>query len=93
MNITPSSARPVTASAVVASTPTTFRGLSIKDTSAAGNTIKVYDNPSAASGTILFERVLAANADVTVMDPSGVRGASGLYFSSTGSVEGSVFIS
>jgi hypothetical protein len=89
----PSTAKAVTGSGVISATPAAFRGLSVKDTSAAGNTVKIFDNPSTASGTIIFEKVLASGGDVTFTDPAGIRGATGLYLSTTGSVEGSVWIS
>jgi hypothetical protein len=50
----------VTATGAVFALPCTFRGASIRDTSGATNTIRIYDNASAASGTILLTVQLAA---------------------------------
>jgi hypothetical protein len=83
----------VTGAGVVNATPCTFRGCSIRDTSGSTNTIKVYDNASAASGTILLAVQLAANASVPPLAVSdGLRANAGLYLSTTGSVEGSVWV-
>lgn len=83
----------VTGTGVVNAGPCTLRGLSIHDTSAAGNTVKIYDNASAASGTLLFAYTLASGGTtppLTIDD--GLRASAGLYLSCTGSVEGSVWI-
>lgn len=82
---------PVTGAGVVMATPCSYRGLSIRDTSGATNTVTLYDNASAASGTVLFSYVLAANAAVPPENvPDGVRCANGLYLNTTGAVVGSV---
>lgn len=81
------------AAGVVVGGPCTLRGLSIRDTSNAVNTIKIYDNASAASGTILFSYQLAALAAVPPLSiDDGVRAVAGLFMTATGGIEGSVWI-
>lgn len=83
----------VTATGAVIARPCTFRGCSIRDTSGAGNTIKIYDNASAASGTVLMAVQLAANASVPPLSVAdGLQAVNGLYLSATGAVEGSVWV-
>lgn len=83
---------PVTGAGAVSAAPCTFRGYAITDTSGANNTIKLYDNASAASGTVLASFVLAANATRELDINDGCRCAKGIYLNSTGSVEGHVRI-
>jgi hypothetical protein len=83
----------VTATGVVVATPASLRGCSIRDTSGATNTVKIFDNASAASGTILLSVQLAANASIPPLAiDDGLRAANGLFLSATGAVEGSVWI-
>ena len=90
---TQASAVSVTGTGVVQAGPCTLRGLSIRDTSGSGNTVKLYDNASAASGTVLFAYALAANGTTPPLTiDGGLRAAAGLYLSATGAVEGSVWI-
>lgn len=71
----------------------TLRGCSIRDTSGVTNTIKVYDNASAASGPVLFAVQLAGNASVPPLSiADGLRAANGLFLQATGAIEGSVWI-
>lgn len=87
------SAIPVTAAGVVNGSPCTLRGASIRDTSGSTNTIRIYDNASAASGTILLTVQLAANASIPPLPiADGVRALNGLYLSATGALEGSVWV-
>lgn len=87
-------ARDVTGSGgVVVATPCTLRGASIRDTSGATNTVRLFDNASAAAGTPLLAVQLAAGAAIPpLVIPEGVRAAAGLFLQTTGSVEGSVWI-
>lgn len=80
----------VTGTGVVVTTPCTYRGLSIRDASGATNTITLYDNASAASGTVISSYQLAANASAAEDVSDGVRAVAGLYLTSTGAVVGSV---
>lgn len=81
----------VTATGVVSATPCTFRGLSIRDASGAANNVDLYDNPAAASGTVVASVALAANGSGHVNVPDGVRCASGLWLQSSGTLVGSVW--
>ncbi|UUV34383.1 hypothetical protein NQK81_13310 [Amycolatopsis roodepoortensis] len=85
------SARNVTASGAVASAPCTFRGLSIRDTSGAVNVVDLFDNASAASGTVVATVALAANGHAHVNVPDGVRCVNGLWLQAAGAVVGSVW--
>jgi hypothetical protein len=82
----------VTGTGAVLANPCTLRGFSVVDTSAGANTVKVFDNASAASGTVLATVVLAASGSATVAIPDGVRAAAGLYLQSTGVLQGSVWV-
>lgn len=79
----------VTGTGTVHSGTGTYRGLSIRDTSGATNTITVYDN-TAASGTVLASFQLAANASALDSVPDGVRCNTGIHLVSTGAIVGSV---
>jgi hypothetical protein len=78
----------VTATGAVYAGACTYRGFSIGST--AGATVVLYDNASAASGTVLASFTLAANGfqDVDVAD--GVRCANGIYLSASAAVQGHV---
>lgn len=80
----------VTGSGAVCTTVCTYRGLSIRDTSGAANTVTLYDSASAASGTVLATFTLTANGSAGENVPDGVRAANGIFLQSTGSVAGSV---
>ncbi|GAB2836327.1 hypothetical protein GCM10027176_45820 [Actinoallomurus bryophytorum] len=88
------SAKAVTGTGAVQAGPCTLRGLSLRDTSGSGNTVKIYDNASAASGTVLYAYALGTSGATTppVTIDGGLRAVNGLYLSTTGSVEGSVWI-
>lgn len=94
----PVMSRNITASAVVSATPSAFFGLSIRETGGTNPvTVKVYDNPSAASGTILFTRRLAANECFDAFYPAedamgGAQALNGLYVevTGTGTLEGCI---
>lgn len=81
-------AKNVTGAAVVLASPGTFRGLTLF--SSAGATVTVYDNASAASGTVLASLIIAANGDRHIDITDGVRCDNGIYFDSTAAVVGSV---
>lgn len=85
-----STAVPVTATNPVVANPCTLRGFHIAST--AGATVVLYDNASAASGTILAQFVLAAGGDRQVDISDGVRCAAGIYMSATAAVQGHVRI-
>lgn len=85
--------RPIAAVANTAlvSTPTSYRGYSITDTSGAGNTVKIYDNTT-NSGTVLASFALAANGAREFELGDGTRCEKGIYLQATGAVEGHVRI-
>lgn len=91
MGTAQASPKNVTGSGAVASTPCTFRGLSIRDTSGAVNNVDLYDNPGAASGTVVASVALAANGSTHVTVPDGVRCGAGLWLQATGALVGSVW--
>lgn len=82
----------VTGGGVVVATPCTYRGLSIADTSGLANTVKVFDNASAASGTVIAVVALAADGSASEVVPDGVRAERGLFLESTGAIVGSIRI-
>lgn len=82
---------PVTGSALVFSGPTTFYGFSFLDTSAAANTITIYDGLT-ASGTILYHGSLASSAAGSFSLSGGVHARIGLYVDLTGDVTGSIWV-
>jgi hypothetical protein len=68
-------------------------GYTIRETAGAVAAVRVYDNASAASGTLLATIGLAANASHDVHYPGGIRAAQGVYVDVvTGAVEGSIRI-
>lgn len=80
------------ASQAIASGPAFYRGYSLMATAAA--VVKIWDNPSAASGTLLDTIVLGANASAQAWyDGGGLRAATGVFVQVvSGTVEGSVRI-
>ncbi|WP_410676659.1 hypothetical protein [Amycolatopsis sp. cmx-4-68] len=91
MGTAQASPKNVTGSAAVSATPCTFRGLSLRDASGATNTVDLFDNPSAAAGTVVATVVLAASGYEQISVPDGVRCASGLWLQATGALVGSVW--
>lgn len=76
---------------VVQGGPCIYRGVSIRDTSGAPNTVTLYDNASAASGTVVATFQLAAGTDKQDA-PDGVRCVNGLFLQVSGAIAGSVRI-
>jgi hypothetical protein len=72
----------------ISATPCTYRGFSIGST--AGATFTLYDNASAASGTVLAQVTLAAGGFQNVEVHDGARCAFGIYLSSTAALQGHV---
>ena len=81
---------PVTTSAVVRDRQSLLLGYSLS--CVAGGTVTIYDNPSAASGTILAIVTLAANGTVTQSISDGVSAATGIFFSASAACTGSVWV-
>lgn len=84
---------PVTVDGVVVDHRTTFYGLSVRNATGVANTIILYDNASAASGTIIAVVDLVATVGHQVFSvPVGVQCNNGLYLDVTGAVTGSVWV-
>lgn len=81
---------PVTTSAVVRDRQSVLKGWSLRST--AGAAVVIYDNASAASGTILANFDLAANGSLTMFVGDGVHAANGLYFSASAACTGSIWV-
>jgi hypothetical protein len=84
-------ALPVTGTGTVRAGPGVYRGARIRDTSGVANTVKIFDN-TAASGTILFTAQLAAQGTTTDAPADGIYHANGLHLTSTGAIEGSIWV-
>jgi hypothetical protein len=81
-------AKNMTAAGVVLATASTFRGLTLS--SVAGATVNIYDNASAASGTVLASVIIGANGSAHIDIADGVRCENGIYLDTAGTVVGSV---
>lgn len=85
----------VTTSAVVEAAPTTYYGYTFYNSGGSAALVRIYDNDSAASGTILDVVNVPAggsvNAYYAVEDCyGGLRATAGVYFSTSATIEGSV---
>lgn len=68
-----------------------YLGFSVRETAGSTATIRVYDNASAASGTLLDSIQLAANESAREWYPGGIWFSAGVYVDIvSGAVEGSV---
>lgn len=69
-------------------------GYTLRETAGAVATVRLWDNASAASGTILATVALAANASaVSIADSGGIWFNAGVFAQVVaGTVEGSVFL-
>jgi hypothetical protein len=78
------------ANQVVTAGPAVYRGLTLRATAAA--VVRVWDNPSAAAGTLLDTVAVATDASVHAWyGDGGIRAARGIYVEVlSGTVEGSV---
>lgn len=77
----------------VVATPAVFRGYSVRESGGSNAaTVRIWDNASAASGTLLATVGLAAGGHADVVYPAGVWADHGIYVDvgGTGSVEGCV---
>jgi hypothetical protein len=83
----------VTGDAAVVAHRTTFLGFSVHNNTASANTVVLYDNASAASGTIIATVDLVATVGHEwIAVPGGVQCVNGLYLDSTGAITGSVWV-
>lgn len=82
----------VTTSAAVETTGCIYHGIVVRNTSSSAvATVRVYDDPNSADGTLLDTIQLAASESVGTWYERGKRAATGVYFSVVaGAVEGSV---
>lgn len=78
----------VTGAGVVLASPCTFRGFTL--TSVAGATVNIYDNASAASGTVVGCAIIGANGSAHIDIADGTRCENGLYLDTAGTLVGSV---
>lgn len=81
-----------TATTAIAASAKDYRGFTIRETAGAPAVVVVYDNASAASGTILEEIGLAPNESAREFYPDGgVKTTNGIYLSvASGAVAGSI---
>jgi len=79
------------AAGLLASAPGVLQGVSIRETAGAAATVRLFDNASAGSGTLLSTYGLAAlgSIDTGLIER---QIANGVYAVITGTVEGSIFI-
>ena len=82
-------AMPITGTGTIRTGPGVYKGCSIRDTSGATNTVRIFDNTS-ASGTILFAVQLAAGASALDNPGDGVFFKTGVFLQAGAAVEGSV---
>ena len=82
----------VTVSAAVKAVACTYHGIVVRNTSSSAvATVRVYDDPNSADGTLLDTIQLAASESVGTWYERGKKAATGVYFSVVaGAVEGSV---
>lgn len=78
--------------AIKSSGPARYRGITVRELSGAALVLKIYDNGSAASGTIIDIVSVAANATVSYTLPDDIHASNGLFIErvSGTSYEGSV---
>ena len=70
-----------------------YRGFTIRETAGAAAVVVIYDNASAASGTVLEQVSLGANESAREFYPSAIFAAAGIYVDVvSGTVAGSVRI-
>ncbi len=81
-----------TVSAAIAASAKDYRGFTIRETAGSTAVVVLYDNASAASGTIIEEIALSANESAREFYPNGgVKTTNGIYLSVvSGTVAGSV---
>lgn len=81
------------ASQIIAAAPTKYKGLTVRETGGVTLTLRLWDNPAAASGTLIETITVAANGSANIYLPDlGVVCTSGLYLErvTAGTYEGSV---
>lgn len=84
-------AKNVTTTVAVLAAPGALGGLSLRNDSGGSATYTIFDNASAASGTVLATVTLADGASVLSSFQAPVGAVNGLYLSTTGTCVGSVW--
>ena len=78
---------------IVRATAAIFRGLTVHETAGSTAVVRVYDNASGASGTVLAAVSLGANESETIALTVGLYVDAGLFVDVvSGAVEGSVWV-
>lgn len=77
---------------VISATAVHYYGFSVRETTGTtAATIKIYDDPDSANGTLLDSIQLAAGESAREWyGPNGLRALLGIYVDVTGTVEGSL---
>jgi hypothetical protein len=86
----------VTSSAVVRAAACNYHGYTLR-AGASGATVQIYDNATAASGTLLDVVTIAASTTASAYFPvedssGGLRAKNGIYFETNNAVTGSIRI-
>ncbi len=69
-----------TVSAVIAATAKDYRGFAVRETAGAAAVVRLWDNASAASGTVVEEITLAANESAREFyGDGGIKTSNGIY--------------
>lgn len=77
----------------VAASRTFYRGFTVRESAGSTAVVRIFDNASAASGTVLDEITLSAGESAREWYESGIWAANGVYVDVvSGSVTGSVRI-
>lgn len=77
----------------VSARPAIYRGFTIRETAGSTAVVRIFDNASAATGTVLEEISLAANESAREFYAHGIAAAAGVYVDVvSGTVVGSVRI-
>lgn len=82
------------AAGALSATSVTFCGYSLRETAGSAAVVRVWDNASAASGTLLATIGLAASASETkYFGEEGIRAENGVFLQTvSGAVEGCVYV-
>ena len=77
---------------VISSVPTMLSGVSVRETAGAAATVRIFDNASAGSGTLLATIGLTALQSTSVDRNVPTVAANGIFVVITGTVEGNIRI-
>lgn len=91
MGATPRAIALTGASQAVCTSQGIYAGFTIRETGGSTAVVRLWDNPSAASGTVLEEISLASGESARECYPAGIRAALGVYVQVvSGAVAGSI---